>query len=317
MLPSGGIDLTEFYARFERLAKGGAAVAVRPPVGAGVALGSEGDTDSRASSHGPACPVDFSHITVQRMGDIANLLQQDGSDGNIPFHKLHTILEANEVPVSRRYQSRLRQWLGEATDGLYYWPPLLAFMVSVDKITLTADKYTRTAYPSLQLQVSFCGEVVKFPPFQWSVGMMQPFEPKKMTRTQQCNARFNVDGPWGITRQDLATALSPQPPTSHNVRISLFGSDCSTKPNLDSSRLSERSRHSESFDEGSYTYHLGSIELWMLRDVPRGDIPQGGRGSEKIIKWHLPVPGHSGPRLLATLNISTHNAGRLRAICGV
>jgi len=261
---------------------------------------------------GSACPVDFSRTSVQRMSDIANRLQYVSKEGRIAFDKMHVILEDLGVQVSRRMQGRLKQWLGEPLETLYYWPPLLAFTLSIDRTTITADKYTRTAYPSMQLQISFCGEVVKFPPFAWSRGMMQPFEPKKMTRTQQCNARFNLDGPWGISPQDLAVAMSDPPPPTHVLRISLFGSDHST---LDTSRRSDRSREpSVDMDQGSYTYHLGSVELWMCRDVPKGDIQQGGKGSEKVIKWHLPIH-NQGPRLHAVLNISTRNAGRVPFLC--
>merc|ERR1711959_318205 len=108
--------------------------------------------------------------------------------------------------------------------------------LSIDRITVTADKHTRMAYPRLQLQASFCGEVVKFPAFGWSTGMMQAFEPKKMTRTLKSNARFHLDGPWGISPQDLAAAISEPPP--HVLRISLFGFDSSAH---DARRRSDRS----------------------------------------------------------------------------
>jgi hypothetical protein len=52
--PTHGIDLEEFYARFERLAKGGPAAAIRAPVGAGVGLqgrGGPGDEDDDQLFH--------------------------------------------------------------------------------------------------------------------------------------------------------------------------------------------------------------------------------------------------------------------------
>merc|ERR1719158_1111462 len=201
--------MSDFYARFDRLAKGGPSAAIRAPVNQAVAVSADVDTDSRVSSYGPPCPVDFSHVSLQRLSDIANRLQYMGKDGCIAFDKMHHILEDLGVPISRRNQTYVKKWLGESQmDKLYYWPPLLAFTVSIDRMTITADKHTRSAYPRLQLQVSFCGEVVKFPPFSWNVGVMQPFEPKKMTVIDQMgvvkkmtrndgqyNARFNLDGP--------------------------------------------------------------------------------------------------------------------------
>jgi hypothetical protein len=316
ILPSGGVDLAEFYARFERLAKGGAAAAVRMPAAAGAGMYADAETDPRVSSPFPACPVDFSHVSAQRMGDLANRLQHSGEQenrGHVAFDKLHRILEDFGVQVSRRYQTRLKQWLNpeKPTDNIFYWPPLLALTVSVDRMVITADKHTRTAYPSLQLQVSFCGEVVKFQPFSWSVGMMQPFEPKKMVRTQQCNARFNLDGPYSISPQDLAVAMREPPPPTHTLRISLFGSDCSA---LNTSQRSDRSKEPPVVDQGSYNYHLGSVDMWMKRDLSRGDIQHGGRGSEKTINWHLLAHGQ-GPRLSAALTLSTHNAVRVPFIC--
>lgn len=311
--PNGNVDLAEFYARFDRLAKGGPAAAIRAPA---APVSPDVETDFRVCSQGPACPVDFSHISVQRLSDISNRLQYVSKEGRVAFDKMHGILEDLGVQVSRRMQGRLKQWLGEPVENLYYWPPLLAFTLSIDRITVTADKHTRMAYPRLQLQASFCGEVVKFPAFGWSTGMMQAFEPKKMTRTLKSNARFHLDGPWGISPQDLAVAMSEPPPPTHVLRISLFGSDSSA---LDTSRRSDRSmcdrsQVDDSMDHGSYSYHLGSVDLWMKRDVPKGDIQPGGRGSEKIIKWHLPIH-NQGPRLHAVLNISTHNAGRVPFLC--
>jgi hypothetical protein len=313
ILPNGGVDLSEFYPRFERLAKGGPLAGIRGPARAGLGL-HDGEPESRISSQGPACPLDFTRLTPYHMCDVANLLQRESERtyGGIAFDKLHQILEANKVVVTRRLQGRLKNWLGAPKDNLYYWPPLFAFSVSIDRLTVTADKWTRNAYPSLQLQVSFCGETVKFPPFAWSVGVMQPFEPKKMTRTQQCNARFNIDGPWCISREDLAVAMSTQPPPTHILRISLFGSDRNV---LDTSILSGRSQEPAVADEGSYTYLLGSVDMRILADVPKGDLLAGATGTEKRIAWHLPVP-RQGPRLNAVLNISTRNAGRLYAMCG-
>lgn len=313
-LPSGGVDLDEFFARFERLAKGGQLGAVRGPAGAGVGL-QEVEAVSCTSSQGPACPLDFARLSPHQMCDVAGHLQRESERtyGSIAFDKLHQILEAYKVAVTRRLQGRLKTWLGQPKDNLYYWPPLFAFTVCIDRIIVTADKHTRSAYPSLQLQVSFCRETVKFPPFGWSVGVMQPFEPKKMTRTQQCNARFNLDGPWCIGPQDLAIALRPQHeevPPSHMLRISLFGSDRSA---LDTSHVSGRSQETAYTDDGSYNYHLGSVDLRINPEVPRGDLHPGATGTEKKISWHLPVP-RQGPSLTATLNISTRNAGRLWVI---
>jgi hypothetical protein len=296
ILPNGSVDLDEFHARFERLARGTAADALHRPAGAGVDLFDD-DSDKRLCSHGPQCPLDLSAIPLQRLTNIASALATKGEDGRIALDKLHMIVEANDVKVSRRIVERLKRWLGEPQEGLYYWPPLLAFTISIDRISIIADKPTRTAYPCLRLEVSFCGRTVKFPPFQWTLSMMGFSEPKKMTRTQQCNAMFNIDGPHGINREDLLMALRPQVPPSHAINISLIGLP------------------REATDKSSFTYTLGSVDLLMDRDIPPGDLHLGRRGTEKKIDWHLPVAGSSkGPKLHADINISTRHAGRVHAL---
>lgn len=272
------------------------------PVGAGVGLAGEYAIDTRISSHGSPCPLDLRSQTVQCLTNVANRLQADSPNGYIDFHKLHRALEDNGIIVARRIANRLKTWFCETKDALAYWPPLLAFCVSIDKITIVADKPTRIAYPSLQCEISFCGEVVKLPPFNWSGCGMMPSEPKKVTKTVKRHARFNIDGPYSIRREDLAVALRPPPqvPPSHCVRVSLVGSD---RP-LDGSSSSE----------GSFTYSLGSFDLFMQMDLPQVDLREG---SIRKIDWHLPgVPGSKGPRLHAEISVSTHNVKRIWQKCG-
>jgi hypothetical protein len=294
----------------EELAKAIAAchpTAARPAMlaGAGVGLGSEMAADTRICSAGPPCPLDLRPCTLQCLTNVANRLQHEEPNGYIDFHKMHIILEANGINVSRRMVNRLKPWLcGETTDSKAYWPLLLAFCVSIDKITITADKPTRVAYPSLQCEISFCGEVVKLPPFNWAGCGMMPSEPKKISKALKCHARFSIDGPHSIRREDLIVALRPQlqVPPSHCIRISLVASD---KP-LDSAG-----------NEGSFTYSLGFKDLYMATDLPQIDLREGSKLGIRTIDWQLPgVPGR-GPHLHAEFCISTLNARRIWQKCGI
>jgi len=292
-------DLAKTIASFHPTT-GRPAMLGTPIVGAHGAIGEQAP-DTRKSSHGAPCPLDLKPCTLQCLTNVANRLQHEGANGFIDFHKMHIILEANGINVARRTTNRLKPWMCETKDSLAYWPPLLAFCVCIDKITITADKPTRVAYPSLQCEISFCGEVVKLPPFNWSGCGMMPSEPKKISKTLKTHARFNIDGPYCISREDLVVALRPPPqvPPSHCVRVALVGSDMP----LDAS----------SSADGSFTYSLGSFELFMQRDLPQLDLREG---SVRKIDWHLPgVPG-KGPRLHAEISVSTQNVKRIWQKCG-
>jgi len=303
ILPSGGIDLEEFYARFEHLAHGKPVSVVADTgagdTGAGVGLPgipeltSTGKTgapsESRVVSKGKVCPFSMRAVSAERLAQIAAEFAKEAPTGEIPFDKLHSILERSKVAVSMRHQRPLKEWLAPL-GGACKWPMLFAFAVGVERVTVAADKLTRERYPFLQFEISFCGEVVMLPAFGWTFSLI---DPKKMTRSLHDEARFNIDGPNRISQEDLAEALKPSPPPSHRIRITLHGTD------------SEKA--------GTYTYTLGVAELCLFGDVPAKDLRQGSPGSERIIHWELSGMGQvrGKPHLHATLSLTTRNAGRL------
>eukprot|EP00931_Biecheleriopsis_adriatica_P088315 TRINITY_DN6265_c1_g1_i1.p1 TRINITY_DN6265_c1_g1~~TRINITY_DN6265_c1_g1_i1.p1 ORF type:complete len:3472 (+),score=884.51 TRINITY_DN6265_c1_g1_i1:159-10574(+) len=296
-LSGGCIDVAEFSQRLERLARGGLAVTVASTpadpsqAGAGVALREK------------LCPVEVNTLGVSRMSEVASRLQSEFPAGTAPFDRLISTLQGElKPPPTARQQDALKKWLDPAPGGHVRWPILLAFQVTVEKLSLTASKELRKLYQQFELSVAFCGRELKFKRMPWRTGLMCLSMPNTMEMQPKWHVLFDLDGPFALSRTDLQRALSQDPPPSHRLRLAIRGFSASGGSGDASMR------------------ELGCCELQASYDLPASDLRPGAGNAERVIECSAHQAGVSssttGPALRLTLQLSTRRAGRLWELAG-
>lgn len=235
-----------------------------------------------------------------RSPEVALTLRRDHPDGTILFSTLAHILDAAKLlPRRASADDALRRWLPAAGENRYWWPPLLAFAVTIDRVVVTASKQVRHTYQQIQVRVSFCGEAVSFQAMSWQFGMLALSEPRTMSLQPRWHALFMLDGPHRLRREELVSAVSGRPPPPENhLRFQVFGLRADT----------------------SVEEMLGETALCVGTDIPAADLRSGAVGSERVVECRPPANFEAGApegKLTVKLCLYTRRANRLfEAVAG-
>lgn len=229
-----------------------------------------------------------------RSADVVHILRRDHPNGTVLFSTLAHILDsAKLLPRRASADDALRRWLPAAGENRFWWPPLLAFAVTIDRVVVTASKQIRALYQQLQTRVSFCGETVGFRAMTWQFGLMALSEPRTMSMQPRWHALFPLDGPYRIPQEDLVSAVSGRPPPpEHRLRIQMFGLRVDT----------------------NVEEMLGETALCVGEDIPAADLRSGAPGSERTIECHPPASFGAGApegRLTVKVSLYTRRANRI------
>jgi hypothetical protein len=168
-------------------------------------------------------------------------LQRQAFINKMKERPLHLYFRRPGEPWSPRAEQRLKDWMQPPQEEAY-WPMLVAFRLTLEKIHITTDKVStdtvsgksaRDIYSKgLQLFVSFCGEEVPCPVMPWKKGISTfprgssgSFFSRTINMDVQNigHAHFILDGPSRLPTVDIFKALEQEPEPSCRLRFTLKG----------------------------------------------------------------------------------------------